>query len=169
MCQCRTAPPSSPRSTSRSRRRRWTQSSFASSSSCSTRSTRSPSSSPGFVWRLKTEDGDATGVRGFGDDRLIINLSVWESIEALGDFVYRSHHAAVMRRRREWFEQLREAYTALWWVPAGWQPSIAECEERVASLRSQGPTPYAFTFKQPFAARDGVPAVADGDWLCPSG
>lgn len=125
--------------------------------------------SPGFVWRLKTEDGDATGVRGFGDDRLIINLSVWESIEALGDFVYRSHHAAVMRRRREWFGQLREAYTALWWVPAGWQPSIAECEERVASLRSQGPTPYAFTFKQPFAARDGVPAVADGDWLCPSG
>lgn len=126
-------------------------------------------SSPGFVWRLKTEEGDATGVRGFGDDRIIINVSVWESVEALGEFVYRSHHAAVMRRRREWFELMREAYTALWWIPSGWQPTVAECEDRVASLRTQGPTPYAFTFKQPFGPPDGVPAESDEGWLCPSG
>lgn len=125
-------------------------------------------SSPGFVWRLKSDDGDATAFRGFGDDRLIINLSVWESVEALGDFVYHSHHAAVMRRRREWFEQLREAYTALWWVPAGWQPGIAEAEERVACLRTAGPTPYAFTFKQPFGPDAGAPRESDDGWLCPS-
>ena len=73
-------------------------------------------SSPGFVWRLQTEDGDATGVRAFDDDRAIINMSVWESIEQLAEFVYRSGHVDVMRRRREWFERIR-LYLALWWVP----------------------------------------------------
>jgi hypothetical protein len=125
-------------------------------------------SAPGFVWRLKTEDGDATAVRGFGDDRLIINMSVWDCVEALAEFVYRSDHAAVMRRRREWFEQLRAAYTALWWVPAGWQPTVAEAEERVDSLRKHGPTPYAFTFKQPFEPTE-TPAESDEGWLCSSG
>lgn len=124
--------------------------------------------SPGFVWRLTTEDGDATAVRGFGDDRIIINMSVWESIEALGAFVFRSDHAAVMRRRREWFEQMREAYTALWWVPTGRRPTVSEAEERVESLRSKGPTPFAFTFKQAFEPTE-APSPSDDDWLCPSG
>lgn len=122
---------------------------------------------PGFVWRLVTEDGDATAVRGFGDDRLIINLSVWDSLESLGDFVFRSGHADVMRRRREWFERLQTVYAALWWVPAGHRPTVAEAEQRVAALQADGPTPYAFIFRRPFppTATDDSPA-ADTDWMC---
>jgi heme-degrading monooxygenase HmoA len=74
--------------------------------------------SPGFVWRLQTEDGDATAIRAFDDDRLIVNMSVWDSIEALRAFVYSGAHVAVMRRRREWFERI-ESHLALWWLPAG--------------------------------------------------
>jgi Domain of unknown function (DUF3291) len=113
--------------------------------------------SPGFVWRLQTEDGDAMAVRGFDDDRLIVNMSVWESIEQLADFVYRSDHVAVMRRRREWFERIR-LYMVLWWVPDGHLPSVPEAEARLAHLRAHGPTPFAFTFKQRFPAPGAAPA-----------
>lgn len=113
--------------------------------------------SPGFVWRLQTEDGDATAVRGFGDDRLIVNMSVWESVDALAEFVYRSGHVDVMRRRREWFERIR-LYMVLWWVQAGHVPTVTEAEERLEHLRHHGPTPYAFTFKQRFGAAG--PAIA---------
>jgi hypothetical protein len=109
-------------------------------------------SAPGFVWRLQTEDGDATAFRPYDDDRILVNMSVWESLETLGQFVYRSPHAEVMRRRREWFEKLTEAFLALWWVPAGHRPTIEEAKERLAHLREHGATPYAFTFRQPFAA-----------------
>jgi hypothetical protein len=101
---------------------------------------------PGFVWRLQTEDGDALAVRGFDNDRMIVNLSVWESSAHLADFVYRSGHLAVMRRRREWFERIG-LHVALWWVPAGHVPSVDEAEERLGHLREHGPTPYAFTLK----------------------
>lgn len=110
--------------------------------------------SPGFVWRLQTDDGDATGIRGFDDDRIIVNMSVWETVDALADFVYRSGHLDVMRRRREWFERIR-MHLVLWWVPAGHQPTVAEAEERLAHLREHGPTPYAFTFKARFPAFGG--------------
>jgi hypothetical protein len=128
---------------------------------------------PGFVWRLRTEDGDATAVRGFGDDRLIINMSVWTSLDALADYVYRGGHVAVMRRRREWFVPLREAYQALWWVPAGHRPTVAEAERRVAHLRAHGPSGYAFTFRAPFPAPSDGPSAdapswptADDVWFC---
>ena len=107
--------------------------------------------SPGFVWRLQTEAGDATAVRGFGDDRLIVNMSVWESVEALAQFVYRGAHVDVVRRRKEWFQTLR-FYTVLWWVPVGHTPSVTEAEARLAHLRAHGPRPEAFTFKQRFPA-----------------
>jgi hypothetical protein len=106
--------------------------------------------SPGFVWRLQGEGGDAASLRGFGDDRIVVNMSTWESLEALADFAYKSAHAAVMRERRKWFVVMREAFMALWWVPAGHRPTVREAEERVACLRLHGPTPFAFTFKQPF-------------------
>jgi Domain of unknown function (DUF3291) len=106
--------------------------------------------SPGFVWRLQTEEGDATGIRAFGDDRLIVNLSVWTSLEALRAFVYGGGHLAVMRRRREWFERMGGAFLALWWVPAGHVPSVAEAEERLERLRRLGPTPDAFSFRTHF-------------------
>src|SRR3954469_23723085 len=75
--------------------------------------------SPGFVWRLKTEDGDATAIRPYDDDMIIVNMSVWESPAALHEYVYRSAHVEVMRRRREWFSRMTDAFMALWWVPAG--------------------------------------------------
>ncbi len=107
----------------------------------------------GFVWRLQTDQGDATGVRGFGDDeRLIINLTVWESLATLQEFVYRNPaHLAVMRRRREWFDRL-DLHAALWWIPRGHRPDVAEAEARMEHLRLRGPTPRAFTFREPFAA-----------------
>ena len=117
--------------------------------------------SPGFVWRLQTEDGNATAVRAFPDDdhegRLIVNLTVWESFEALADYVYCSAHLEVMRRRREWFARTAKAHLALWWVPAGTRPTVADAEERVAVLRAQGPTPYAFTFRDRFPPPPAVP------------
>ncbi len=127
--------------------------------------------SPGFVWRLQTEDGDATAIRAFDDDRLIVNLTVWTSIEALGDFVYRSAHVGVLRRRREWFEAPSEAHQVMWWLPAGELPSVAEAEHRLAHLRRHGPTPRAFTFRDPFPAPDGAPAPGvkhRAAWNCPA-
>ena len=123
---------------------------------------------PGFVWRLQTEDGDATAVRAFDDDRLIVNMSTWESLDALGAFVFGGFHAEVMRRRREWFHHLRDAITALWWMPAGTRPTVAEAEDRLTALRRDGPSPYAFTLRRPFAAPDGTAADARDDWLCPA-
>src|SRR5215210_5191619 len=83
---------------------------------------------PGFVWRLQTDDGDATGIRAFDDDMLIVNMSVWETIDALRGFVYDSDHRAVMAGRRQWFERMAEAYTVLWWVPVGHVPSVEEAK-----------------------------------------
>jgi Domain of unknown function (DUF3291) len=111
--------------------------------------------SPGFVWRLQTEDGDATAVRPYEDGRILINLSVWVDLSALRAYVYRSAHASVMRRRREWFERLERVYAALWWVPAGHRPSAAEAVAWLNHLEQHGPTPFAFTFAEPFGP-DGL-------------
>src|SRR3954469_11711626 len=89
---------------------------------------------PGFVCRLQTEKGNATSIHAFDDDLLLVNMSVWESIEALADFVYRSPHLAVMRRRREWAERMRAAYIVLWWVPAGRTPTVEEAKGRLEHL-----------------------------------
>ena len=104
---------------------------------------------PGFVWRLQGDAGNATEFRFFDDQSIIVNMSTWESLEALSDYVYRSAHTEVMRRRKEWFESM-PLYLALWWVPSGHRPSIPEAEARVRSLEHHGPTPFAFTFRQPF-------------------
>jgi hypothetical protein len=106
--------------------------------------------SDGFVWRLQSEDGDATAFRPFHDDRILINMSVWESFEALRSFVYLSRHLEVMRRRREWFARMDEAYVALWWIPAGQLPTIDDAKARLDTLREQGPSAAAFTFRDPY-------------------
>jgi predicted small integral membrane protein len=124
---------------------------------------------PGFEWRLQTEDGDATAVRAFGDERILVNMSVWESVAALGAYVYGPEHVAVMRRRRKWFALMGEAYTALWWVPAGTRPTVADAEDRLAHVRAHGPTAYAFTLKRPFPPPGGSRAhQAPEDWYCPA-
>jgi hypothetical protein len=108
---------------------------------------------PGFVWRLQTESGDATAVRASDDPLLIVNLTVWESVEALEAFAYRdASHLAVLRRRREWFERPTEASTALWWVTSGHIPTLDEALGRLALLRARGPSPQAFTFRERFPA-----------------
>ena len=118
---------------------------------------------PGFVWRLKTEDGDSTALRPYGDDRIIVNMSVWTGLEAVRDFVYRSAHVDVMRQRREWFERIEEAYAVLWWIPAGHIPTIDEAMERLETLRARGAGAMAFTFRQPQAAPDAAQEPAPGE------
>lgn len=108
---------------------------------------------PGFVWRLQTEEGDATALRPLGENTLV-NMSVWRDVQSLNDYVYRSAHVEIMRRRKEWFERMAQAWAVLWWVPSGHRPDVAEAAERLAELRAQGPTPRAFAFKQAYPAPD---------------
>jgi hypothetical protein len=114
--------------------------------------------SPGFVWRLQTEAGDATAIRPFADANMLLNMSVWRDIESLHRYVYSSAHVEVMRRRKVWFERMREAFLVLWWLPAGRRPSITEAVGKLEMLRSKGPTPDAFTFRQAFPPPDALAA-----------
>lgn len=109
---------------------------------------------PGLIWRLQTDDGDATGVRFGADEMLIVNFSVWETIDALAEYAYRSEHRRYLARRREWFERNTEAHTVLWWIPRGSIPTLADAGKRLALLRSVGPTGQAFTFKTAVAPPD---------------
>lgn len=110
---------------------------------------------PGFVWRLQTEDGNATAVRPYAsDDLMAINMSVWESLEPLQQYVYKSQHVGTLRDRGQWFERIEGPVLALWWIPAGHIPTVAEATERLAHLKEHGPTPHAFTFRTPFPAPD---------------
>jgi heme-degrading monooxygenase HmoA len=131
---------------------------------------------PGFVWRLQTEDGNATAVHAFEWDRagsagVLVNMSVWESVEALAAYVYSDAHREVLRRRRQWFERMAEAYAALWWTPRGHTPTTDEAEQRVIHLREFGPTPYAFTLKEHFPPPDVTgsgPIRSPEEWTCPA-
>jgi hypothetical protein len=146
---------------------------------------------PGFVWRLQSDLGDATAYRFFGDDSLLVNMSTWTSIQALTDYVYRSAHVEIMRRRREFalpieqtgtlggslgppattppgkaqLRQREEAFLALWWVRAGEHPTVQQAEERLRYLRANGPTPFAFGIRAPFPPPSSsvTPTVRDGD------
>jgi heme-degrading monooxygenase HmoA len=124
-------------------------------------------SSPGFVWRLQTEDGDATAIRPFDDDQMIINMSVWATLEDYAAFVYGPQHGAVMRQRKQWFETMR-IYTCAWWIPVGTIPTPAEAIARLDLLELRGPTADSFTVQRPFPAPDSLvaPDVRD-DWTCP--
>lgn len=108
---------------------------------------------PGFVWRLQTEEGDATALRPLGDETLV-NMSVWRDVESLNDYVYRSAHVEILRRRKEWFHKMRETATVLWWVPAGYRPTVAEAITKLELLRAEGPSAEAFTFRQTFLPPD---------------
>ena len=131
---------------------------------------------PGFVWRLQTEDGNATAVRAFewdqaGSAGVILNMSVWESVEALAAFVYSEQHRQVLRRRREWFERMEEAYLALWWIPRGQIPTTGDAEDRIRHLRAHGPTARAFTLRVHFPPPgdgEASPRAGRADWMCPA-
>lgn len=106
--------------------------------------------SPGFVWRLQDEAGNATALRPFGAE-ILVNVSVWQDIESLRRYAFETAHAEIWRRRREWFERMGDASLVLWWVPSGHLPSESEAAERLAHLRAHGSTAHAFTFKQAYA------------------
>ncbi|MER7484885.1 DUF3291 domain-containing protein [Streptomyces sp. NPDC126497] len=115
----------------------------------------------GFVWRLQGEGGDATDIAVFGDSWLIVNMSVWRNTDALTAFMYQGRHREMLARRREWFERVEEAMTALWWVPAGHRPTVAEAESRLLHLRTNGPTPYAFTLRTSFPPGGAEPLAGE--------
>ncbi len=106
--------------------------------------------SPGFVWRYQTDEGDATEVRVFNDELILFNMSVWESIEALENYVYRSNHIEALQKKAEWFERAERAPLALWWIEAGHIPSVEEAKERFDLLWRDGPSADVFTFKDRF-------------------
>ncbi len=104
--------------------------------------------SPGFIWRLQDGTGNASAIRTFGDD-MIVNMSVWESVEALRNYAFQTAHAEIMRRRKEWFVKMEEEHAVLWWVPDGHIPSPDEASEKLQLLRRKGPGAEAFTFADP--------------------
>jgi hypothetical protein len=112
---------------------------------------------PGFVWRLQEESGNATGLRPWGEE-MIVNLSVWEDVESLKDYVYSGAHAAVLKQRRSFFEVMASAFVVLWWVPDGHRPTLEEAHERLELLEAEGPTAGAFTLRTTFP-----PQPARGD------
>ena len=107
---------------------------------------------PGFVWRLQSESGNATDIAYSDDPFVIVNMSVWDSVEALRAFTYGSQHAQVLRERARWFEKMCLPHYCLWWIPAGHIPSVAEGPERLEHFQARGATPYAFWFRQLFRA-----------------
>lgn len=115
---------------------------------------------PGFVWRLESDQGDATAFRIFGDDMLLVNMSTWKSVEALHEYVYRTAHVEIMRRRREFALPILagEVSATMWWVPAGHRPTVKEAEERLRHLRAHGPTPFAFSARSPFPPAASLPS-----------
>jgi Domain of unknown function (DUF3291) len=110
--------------------------------------------SPGFVWRLQTNEGNATYFRPFNDERTLLNMSVWTDVESLRRYVYQTAHRELLRQRQAWFEKFAGAYTTLWWVPIGHIPGIDEAKRRLAHLDAHGPTQFAFTFNQLFEPDD---------------
>ena len=108
----------------------------------------------GIVWRLQDESGDATGISIFDDPMMIINMSVWEDVESLFAFTYKSDHVDIFRRRGDWFSKLDKPHLVLWWTPRNKMPKPQDCRLRLEHLIDQGPTPYAFTFKQQFTVEE---------------
>jgi len=125
--------------------------------------------SAGYVWRLQDESGDATGIKPFGDELEIINLTVWASIDALAEFTYRSGHVEFLRLRRDFFEPSAQPTLCLWWIDEGTIPSVEEAIGRLAHLRAHGPTPTAFTFRHRFEPDGDTNAQLDTERdTCPA-
>ena len=123
---------------------------------------------PGFVWRLKADEGRPSSyLQPYDDERILVNMSVWESVDALKQYVYKTAHAELLRQRREWFEQFSGAYLAMWWVPAGHIPGVDEAKKRLAHLEEHGPSQFAFTFKTIQPPDEGFLASLDWSMFIP--
>lgn len=119
--------------------------------------------SEGFVWRLKDESGNATGISAYEDPTIIVNMSVWASPEALYAFAYQTAHRRFVQRRKEWFQLFNAPYLALWWVREGAVPTVEVGRRRLDHLTRVGPTAYAFTFRKTFPPGMAAPVVAPDD------
>ncbi len=124
--------------------------------------------SPGFVWRLQDDSGNATGIHVFEDELEIINLTVWHSVDALADFTYRTGHVEFLRRRREFFEPATQPILCLWWIPEGTVPMVRDALARLEHLRTHGPTPAAFTFRHRFDPDGGTVERGNERDMCPA-
>ncbi len=107
--------------------------------------------SPGFIWRLQSEEGNATDIQAYDDPLIIVNMTVWQDIESLKNYVYKSDHVELIRDRSAWFHKITNVHQVLWWVTAGHIPSVAEGQQKLSILQKHGPSPEAFTFAKPFA------------------
>jgi hypothetical protein len=110
--------------------------------------------SEGFVWRLKDDYDNATNIKAFEDDMIIINMSVWETIDDLFKFTYQTQHTDFLKRRREWFEKLKDMYMVLWYIPAGTAPTPQDAIEKLKYVNAHGDTPHAFGFRKRFSVED---------------
>lgn len=110
--------------------------------------------SPGCIWRLQSDDGNATSLRPYEDERILVNMSLWTSLDAFANYVYKSDHREIMKQRRRWFERFDGPYMALWWVPAGYIPTTEDAKKRLEHLALHGESPFAFSHKKPFPPPD---------------
>ena len=115
---------------------------------------------PGFVWRLQSSYGNAMDIAFNDDPSINVNMSVWQSVETLREYVYKSNHLEVFRYRAKWFEKMDKPHYCLWWIPAGHIPTVAEGRERLEHYQQQGPTPFSFWFSKLYPAEDGMSALA---------
>lgn len=106
--------------------------------------------SPGFVWRLHSEAGDATYLRPYQDQSILFNLSVWQSLDALKQYVYNSEHLALLKAKTQWFSKLDRPHLALWWVAQGHLPTVDEALQRLDWIQTRGPSPQAFSFARAY-------------------
>ena len=116
-------------------------------------------STPGFVWRHVSVDGDPEAKKIYANDDIIFNMSVWETFDAMHEFVFKSEHVDILRQRAKWFLPQQGPTMVLWWLEAGTIPSIAESKDRLDLLKLNGPTQDAFTFRNAFAAPDSKEAA----------
>lgn len=112
-------------------------------------------SSDGFIWRLQDEDKDEA-VSVFQDDSLVINMSVWESLDSLFNYTYNSGHIEVFKRKKEWFSKMKMMHMAFWYIPEGYEPTFKDAKDRLDYLNTHGDTPYAFSFKSKFTVGDAL-------------
>jgi hypothetical protein len=111
---------------------------------------------PGFVWMMEGSGEPGTGnteAKIGGDPQYVSNLTVWESVETLENFVWNTVHRAFYERRQEWFEVLGKMHFVMWWVPAGHRPTLDEALERLEHLRAHGDSDHAFGWKHLQAAQ----------------
>ena len=109
----------------------------------------------GFIWRLKDEDKDLAA-EVFQDDTLIINMSVWENVETLFDYTYKSDHVEIFKRKKEWFSKMKMMHMAFWYIPEGYEPTFQDAKDRLDYIDKHGDTPYAFGFKKKFSKEDTI-------------